>query len=138
MIGIITSLDHCAGYRSMRALSVYAIWCAAVAIVLFLGQHALAGDCSDLTLTPEDHAFYIYPIHHGRCPGNETAIRCHKYHWHWVCQRGDTLYWDRRMEAAAHAACGCPMPEGVAPSSPAVSGKPRPDLITSDGGDPIE
>ncbi|MEW5724187.1 MAG: hypothetical protein AB1896_13845 [Thermodesulfobacteriota bacterium] len=101
--------------------------------MLFCGPPAWAGGCGDLVLAPEDHAYHIYPIHHGVCPEDGAPIRCHKYHWHWVCRKGDTLYWDRRLDTAARAACGCPPLPGVAPATPAVSGPPHEGLIRSDG-----
>jgi hypothetical protein len=108
-----------------------------IAVLLGCSMEAGAEPCAGLELTPEDHAFHIYPIHHGRCPDG-AAIRCHKYHWHWVCARGDVLYWDRRITSAARAACGCPPPAGAAPASPHVSGRPIEGLIESDGRDPVD
>ncbi|MFH1139792.1 MAG: hypothetical protein V1816_27255 [Pseudomonadota bacterium] len=101
---------------------------------LFLASPAVAaaGDCADLVLTPRPPAYHIYPDHYAVCPGAGVGIRCYHYHWDWVCEKGDKLYWDRRLEAAAHAACGCPMPEGVAPASPFVSDRAIPGLIKPD------
>lgn len=97
----------------------------------------MAGDCADIALVPEDFAYHIYPIHHGQCPGDGEAIRCHKYHWHWVCRKGDVLYWDRRLDTAARTACGCPPAAGAAPATPAVSPLPRDELIHSTGAPPV-
>ncbi|MCG6905649.1 MAG: hypothetical protein LJE63_03405 [Desulfobacteraceae bacterium] len=93
---------------------------------------ALAGTtagCGGLQLEPRAPAYYIYPEYVAVCPRGGAGIRCYRYHWDWVCEKGDTLYWDRRLEAAAHAACGCPPPAGVASASPAVSAKPRETLF---------
>ena len=87
-----------------------------------------AGDCDRIVLKPEPYAYHIYPDHHAVCPDG-APIRCYHYHWDWICEKGERLYWDRRLEAAAHAACGCPMPEGVAPASPYVSPKTPEGLI---------
>ena len=101
----------------------------AVCWVLLFSGIALAGDCSDLVLTPHPPAYHIYPDHYAVCPTDSVKIRCYHYHWDWVCEKGDKLYWDRRLEAAAHAACGCPMPDGVAPASPHVSDRTIPGLL---------
>jgi hypothetical protein len=120
---------------SVKALKIILIW---LTLAGAPGSSALwaQGD-SEVLLTPEDHAYHIYPIHHGQCPDG-VDIRCHKYHWHWVCRRGDVLYWDRRLLSAAHAACGLPSPEGVEPASPAVSGPPIEELIDADGRRPVD
>jgi hypothetical protein len=86
---------------------------------------AAAGTCEGLALEEIPPVYYIYPEYRGRCPDGSGALRCYRYHWDWVCEKAGLLHWDRRLEAAAHAACGCPPPNGVAPASPAVSGKPR-------------
>ena len=59
-----------------------------------------------------------------RCPGDGEPIRCYHYHRHWICERGDTLYWDRNLESAARSACGCPPLPGTRPAAPAQSGNP--------------
>jgi hypothetical protein len=101
-------------------------------LVLILGWGpARAGDPCRIVLTPEPYAYHIYPNHHAVCPDG-TPSRCYHYHWDWICEKGGKLYWDRRLEAAAHAACGCPMPEGVAPASPHVSPKTPDELIGPD------
>ena len=91
---------------------------------------ALAGDCDSLVLETRRPAYHIYPDHYTTCPDG-IEIRCYHYHWDWVCEKGDKLYWDRRLEAAAHAACGCPMPPGVAPAWPHVSDRPREGVFGS-------
>ncbi|UCF90791.1 MAG: hypothetical protein JSW39_21265 [Desulfobacterales bacterium] len=88
-----------------------------------------AADCGQLHLVRRDRQYDRYPRYEAFCPGGRGQIRCHRYHGHWVCARGDTLYWDRRLEAAAHAACGCPLPDDVAAASPAISGRPREDIF---------
>jgi hypothetical protein len=92
-----------------------------------------AGTCDELALEEIPPVYYIYPEYRGRCPDGSGAIRCYRYHWDWICEKAERLYWDRRLEAAAHAACGCPPPNGVAPASPAVSGKPRGGILDGPG-----
>ncbi len=58
------------------------------------------------------------------CPEVDVQIRCYHYHRHWVCEKKETYFWDRNLESAARTACDCPLPDGVAPASPAVSAKP--------------
>jgi hypothetical protein len=53
-----------------------------------------------------------------------TDIRCYHYHRHWVCEKGEWLYWDRNLDSAARVACGCALPTGTAPSAPAVTKQP--------------
>ncbi len=112
--------------KNMRNIFFLLIIC----LIIGLSGPARADDCKELVLTPKGPAYHIYPDYYAVCPGDGTRIRCYHYHWDWVCEKGDTLYWDRRLEAAAHAACGCPMPKGVAPASPFVSKKTRPDIFS--------
>jgi hypothetical protein len=63
------------------------------------------------------------------CPGDGVRIRCYHYHRHWVCEKGKTLYWDRRLDSAARTACGCNLPPDTMPASPATSGKPGTEII---------
>jgi len=93
--------------------------------VVFLTGFAAASSCRNLTLTAVPPDYFIYPEYRGVCPDESGSIRCYRYHWDWVCEKGDVLFWDRRLEAAAHAACGCTPPPGVSPASPSTSGKPR-------------
>jgi len=95
---------------------------------LALSRPGDAGDCGPLVFEYKPPAYYGYGEYFAECPDG-ARIRCYHYHWDWICEKGETLYWDRRLEAAAHAACGCPMPEGVAPASPFTSGRPRPDIF---------
>ncbi|MBW2430586.1 MAG: hypothetical protein JRF56_16620 [Deltaproteobacteria bacterium] len=66
------------------------------------------------------------------CPAEGVRIRCYRYHRHWICEKGDTLYWDRNLESAARTACGCDLPSDTAPASPATSGKPQNDIFGSE------
>jgi hypothetical protein len=59
-----------------------------------------------------------------QCPDNGQEIRCYHYHRHWVCEKENTLYWDRNLESAARAACSCPLPPDTQPAAPAVTEKP--------------
>lgn len=97
---------------------------------LVLFRPGLAGDCGNLVFDYKPPTYYGYGEYFAECPDG-SRIRCYHYHWDWICEKGETLYWDRRLEAAAAAACGCPMPEGVAPASPFTSGRPRPDIFGS-------
>jgi hypothetical protein len=90
---------------------------------------AAASDCGTLVLEEIPPDYYIYPEYHGLCPDGSGTIRCYRYHWDWVCEKSELLFWDRRLEAAAHTACGCPPPPGVAPASPAVSNRAREEIF---------
>jgi hypothetical protein len=59
------------------------------------------------------------------CPSDGEAIRCYHYHRHWICEKADTLFWDRNLESAARSACGCPPLPETLPASPAVSENPE-------------
>ena len=85
--------------------------------------------CCQIHLDPSAPKYYIYPEYSAICPNSNDAIRCYRYHRDRVCAKGENLYWDRRLEAAAYAACDCPLPEHIAPASPAVSPKARTDLF---------
>jgi len=95
---------------------------------LALSRPGVAGDCGPLVFDYQPPTYYGYGEYFAECPDG-ARIRCYHYHWDWICEKGETLSWDRRLEAAAHAACGCPMPEGVAPASPFTSGRPRPGIF---------
>ena len=97
-------------------------------LISTLTTTARAGDCGHLTLETREPAYHIYPNHYGVCPDG-TPIRCYHYHWDWICEKGDKLYWDRNLQAAALASCGCPMPPGLAQASPFVSDKPPEDIF---------
>ena len=101
-------------------------------LILIYGATARAGDCVHLILETREPAYHIYPNHYGTCPDG-TGIRCYHYHWDWICEKGDKLFWDRNLQAAALAACGCPMTPGLAPASPFVSDKPREDIFENSG-----
>jgi len=88
--------------------------------------HGAQWHCDDAQVpfvhTPSD--YYGPGEYRATCPQSGRSIRCYHYHRHWVCQKGDTFYWDRNLASAARTACGCPLPRGTAPSSPAVSKNP--------------
>ena len=77
----------------------------------------------DFTHRPSD--YYGSGEYFATCPQGGTQIRCYHYHRHWVCQKNEAFYWDRNLESAARTACECPLPEGVAPASPAISQEPQ-------------
>ncbi|BBO68979.1 hypothetical protein DSCA_29090 [Desulfosarcina alkanivorans] len=81
-----------------------------------------AEDAVPFTHKPSD--YYGSGEYFTVCPETDVQIRCYHYHRHWVCEKGDVYFWDRNLDSAARTACGCPLPEGVAPASPAVSGTP--------------
>jgi len=95
--------------------------------LLLSGVHAdigLAGDCGKVVFEHKPSDYYGSGEYFMTCPADGIRIRCYHYHRHWVCEKADTLYWDRRLETAARTACGCSLPAGVAPASPATSKKP--------------
>ncbi|MBT3487888.1 MAG: hypothetical protein HOK24_17275 [Desulfobacula sp.] len=59
------------------------------------------------------------------CPGKNESIRCYHYHRHWICEKKETYFWDRNLDSAARAACGCNSPDDINPSAPAISKKPE-------------
>lgn len=81
-----------------------------------------ADDAVPFTHKPSD--YYGSGEYFATCPETGVQIRCYHYHRHWVCEKSETYYWDRNLESAARTACDCPLPDGVAPASPAVSTKP--------------
>jgi hypothetical protein len=87
--------------------------------------HAWECEDSDIAFTHTPSAYYGSGEYLADCPSDGAPIRCYHYHRHWICQRGEDFYWDRNLESAARTACGCPLPEGVAPSSPAISKEPH-------------
>ena len=104
---------------SLSGLALAALW-------LMIAGQALAWDCQneEIPFTHEPSDYYGSGIYYTGCPGDGADIECYHYHRHWVCDKGDWLYWDRNLDSAARAACGCPMRPGVVPSAPAVSKKP--------------
>jgi len=99
--------------------------------MLLLHANLWAGsdNCAEIRLDPSPPQDYIYPEYSATCPNTGMVIRCYRYHWDWVCEKGETLFWDRRLEAAAYAACDCLLPAHITPASPALSPKPRTDLF---------
>ena len=83
-----------------------------------------AEECCDLKLYNVNGDYYSI------CPDDDIRIHCYRYRWHWVCEKGDLLYWDRRLESAALSACGCPLPDDIAPATPAISIRPSGYLQT--------
>ncbi len=85
-----------------------------------------AWECSDeaVPFTHEPSDYYGSGEYFATCPETDVQIRCYHYHRHWVCEKGDVYFWDRNLDSAARTACGCPLPDGVAPASPAESTKP--------------
>jgi hypothetical protein len=99
-------------------------------LVLTLVMPSSASDGKKLLLKRQAPKYYIYPEYLGICPDQETTIRCYHYHWDWICEKGDTLYWDRRLETAAYEACGCALPDDIAPASSFKSKKPRKGIFS--------
>ena len=98
-----------------------------IILLLLLGSFcsfALAEDCRDLSFEHKPSEYYGSGEYFMICPGDGIRIRCYHYHRHWVCEKGKTLYWDRRLDSAARTACGCSLPADKAPASPATSSKP--------------
>ena len=93
-------------------------------ISVFAGIN-LAEDCGKIDFEHKPSDYYGPGDYFMTCPADGIRIRCYHYHRHWVCEKGTTLYWDRRMETAARTACGCNLPADIAPASPATSGKPN-------------
>jgi len=85
----------------------------------------LAADCKKIEFEHKPSDYYGPGEYFLTCPDSGLRIRCYHYHRHWVCEKGETLYWDRCLESAARTACNCPLPEDTRPASPAISGKPK-------------
>jgi hypothetical protein len=85
-----------------------------------------AWECADdaVAFAHEPSDYYGSGEYFATCPETDVQIRCYHYPRHWVCEKGDVYFWDRNLDSAARTACGCPLPDGVAPASPAVSTKP--------------
>ena len=92
-------------------------------------SNVIAGDCLKLKFEHTPSEYYGPGEYFTSCPEGEM-VRCYHYHRHWVCEKDDILYWDRRLESAARLACNCKLPPDTAPASPAVSGKSN-DLAIS-------
>jgi hypothetical protein len=79
----------------------------------------------NVTFTHKPSDYYGSGEYFSTCPNPEITIRCYHYHRHWICQKESAYFWDRNLESAARTACGCPLPEGMAPASPSVSKEPQ-------------
>ena len=95
--------------------------------IFFFSSMAYAWECTDepIPFTHKPSDYYGSGEYFATCPQTDTQIRCYHYHRHWICQKGENFYWDRNLESAAREACGCPLPDGVAPASPAISKSPK-------------
>ena len=98
-------------------------------LVAALCSPSPAADCRDLSFEHKPSTYYGSGEYFMTCPAEDVRIRCYHYHRHWVCEKGTTLYWDRRLDTAARTACGCELPPDTAPASPATSGKPRANIF---------
>lgn len=117
---------------SLNHASYYCLLGVAFYVLLYLYTPALCGDSGPLILEHIPSKYYGFGYYYTTCSKDGTQIRCYHYHRHWVCEKGNILYWDRRLEAAARAACGCSMPDEIVPASPAISGKPREGIFGPD------
>jgi len=88
-------------------------------------------DCRSITFEHKPSDFYGPGEYFTTCP-DDIRIRCYRYHRHWVCEKGDILYWDRRLKSAARTACDCPLPQDTVPASPASSRRPKEDIFGSE------
>ena len=89
-----------------------------------------AGDCREIVFEHNPSDYYGSGEYFMTCPDQADRIRCYHYHRHWVCEKGDTLYRDRRLESAARTACGCNLPSDTVSASPATSDKPRENIFS--------
>jgi len=96
----------------------------ALMLMASLCSPALAEDCRDLSFEHKPSEYFGSGEYFMICPGDGIRIHCYHYHRHRVCEKGKTLYWDRRLDSAARTACGCSLPADTAPASPATSTKP--------------
>jgi hypothetical protein len=97
-------------------------------LILFLPfTSCFAWECKDekIIFNHVPSSYYGSGQYFSDCPDKNNGIRCYHYHRHWICEKNDTYYWDRNLESAARAACGCTLPDHVKPSTPAVSKKPK-------------
>jgi hypothetical protein len=100
--------------------------------VLLCGAFAGIGraeDCGKIVFEHIPSDYYGPGDYFMTCSADGIRIRCYHYHRHWVCEKGTTLYWDRRLDTAARTACGCSLPADVVPASPATSGKPGGEIF---------
>jgi hypothetical protein len=112
--------------KSDFMIKIFSISFSILVATVFLNSPSLGWECDggvQFTHKPSD--YYGSGEYFSSCPRETTQIRCYHYHRHWVCQKGDTLYWDRNLDSAARAACGCPLQPGTVPASPAVSKNPE-------------
>ena len=95
--------------------------------ILISATRGNAWKCDDAVVpfTHKPSDYYGPGEYFAICPQTDVQIRCYHYHRHWVGEKEATFYWDRNLESAARAACDCPNPEGIAPSSPALSKEPK-------------
>ena len=103
-----------------------------LSLVAILCGAGPAEDCREIVFEHKPSDYYGPGEYFWTCPGDSARIRCYHYHRHWVCEKGDTLYWDRRLDSAARTACGCDLPSDIAPASPATSGKPGGKIFSPD------
>jgi hypothetical protein len=94
-----------------------------LALITSLCSPDAAHDCRDLHFEHIPSKYYGSGQYFMNCPDEGIRIRCYHYHRHWVCEKGQTLYWDRRLDSAARTACGCSLPNDTVPASPAISGR---------------
>ncbi len=101
------------------------IWAILPGIILF-SSPVYGWECEDgkIAFRHKPSDYYGSGEYLTDCPQTGARIRCYHYHRHWVCQKNEDFYWDRNLESAARSACGCPLPHGVAPASPAISKEP--------------
>lgn len=92
----------------------------------------LAEDCENVTFEHVPSNYYGLGEYFMTCPNDGVRIRCYHYHRHWVCEKGENLYWDMRLDSAARTACGCSLPADTVPASPAISGKPKKRIFGSE------
>jgi hypothetical protein len=102
----------------------------ALMLIASLCSPAAAEDCPDLSFEHKPSTYYGSGEYFMNCPGDSVRIRCYHYHRHWVCEKGKTLYWDRRLDSAARTACDCNLLPDTMPASPATSGKPGTEIFS--------
>jgi hypothetical protein len=96
------------------------------------GNPIPAAECRNITFEYQPSDFYGPGDYFLICPAEQVRIRCYHYHRHWVCEKDELLYWDRRLESAARTACGCPLPPDTVPAAPATSVHPGEDIFGSE------
>jgi hypothetical protein len=120
-------LTFLANREMLLVFSILLLW-----LVIGLPDTSQAGDCGNINFKHVPSDYYGFGDYFMSCPDDAISIRCYHYHRHWVCEKGDILFWDRRLESAARMACGCDLPPDTAPASPATSGKPAKKIIGLD------